>query len=213
MTGADGYNRYIFFLFIHHLNQLCMDAFIGEIRPFAFLYAPEGWLLCNGHLVPIRQYEELFSILGFRFGGDRRNTFALPNLQGVALVGAGAGPDMLPSRFGEYGGSPVMPLNTEQIPSHSHTVAALVTTDLAAGPLRGVATPDNTCYLSNTFGVPPTNLKRMGYSYTTNPEPKTYLGAQTVGITGSGKAHNNMQPYLVINYCICAEHGEIPLKP
>lgn len=189
-----------------------MNAFIGEIRPFAFRYTPEEWLLCDGQLVQMRQYEALFSILGFRFGGDQRNTFGLPDLRGVALVGTGTPQGMFPSVFGQYGGYPTATVSVAQLPSHSHTVDGLVTADLASGPLKGVATPDNSCYLSNTFGVPPPNLKRMGYSYIADTGSAVHLGRQSVSVTGSGQPHNNMQPYLVLNYCICA-YGEYPVRP
>lgn len=190
-----------------------MDAFIGEIRPFGFTYAPDGWMLCQGQLLPIQRYSVLFSVLGFRFGGDGRVTFGLPDLRGIAPVGAGTAPGMYPSPLAEYGGAPTAALSTAQIPVHSHTVNGLITTDMASAPLKGVATPDNTCYLSNTFEVPPPNLKRMGYSYIADPVSATHLGVQAISMAGSGQVHNNMQPYLVINYCICVEDGEYPVKP
>lgn len=190
-----------------------MDAFIGEIRPFGFTYAPEGWMLCQGQALTIQRYNLLFSIIGFRFGGDGQATFNLPDLRGIAPVGAGTAPGMYPSPFAQYGGSPTIALNTAQIPVHAHNVNGLITTDRASAPLKGVATPDNTCYLSNTFEVPPPNLKRAGYSYITTPLSPTALGIQSISVAGAGEAHNNMQPYLVINYCICVEYGDYPVKP
>lgn len=185
-----------------------MDAFIGEIRPFAISYAPKGWMLCNGQTLAIAQYEALYSLLGFRYGGDGKNTFMLPNIQGTVLVGYGTSGDNT-YEVGQRGGKPEISLLTTQIPAHSHVVSGLVTKNPDLAPTKEVSVPDSKSFLSNVFGVPPYTTKRKGYFY--NGSSDTYLNKETVHPTGQGMPHNNMQPYLVINYCICAE-GVFPSR-
>jgi microcystin-dependent protein len=188
-----------------------MDAFLGEIRPFAISFAPAGWALCNGQIFPILRNQALFSLLGTRYGGDGQATFGLPNIQGVVLVGSGTLPGGHVYEVGKPGGIPDVSLQTADIPGHSHAVNGLVTTDLESAPSKGVSVPTNTSYLSNMFEVPPYTTKRMGNFYATTPTDDS-LNPQTVTITGKGEPHSNMQPYLVINYCICL-NGRIPPRP
>src|ERR687887_2296644 len=97
------------------------DPFVGEIRIFAGNFAPTGWALCAGQLMPISQNTALFSILGTFYGGDGKTTFALPNLQGSSPMHKGQGPGLTMRDIGEVGGSSTVTLITSEIPSHSHT--------------------------------------------------------------------------------------------
>ncbi|MEX2335443.1 MAG: tail fiber protein, partial [Pseudohongiella sp.] len=97
-----------------------MEPFIGEIRQFAGTFAPRGWQLCDGQLLPISNNTALFSILGTKFGGDGRNTFALPDLRGRAPMGQGSGPGLTPRKMGDRPGKESVGLQEAQMPSHSH---------------------------------------------------------------------------------------------
>src|SRR5271166_3436062 len=105
-----------------------MNPFLGQITLFPFNFAPVGWALCEGQLLPIRQYTALFSLLGVQFGGDGRTNFALPDLRGRAPIGQGQGPGLSDYDIGEAQGVEQVTLNTATIPSHSHGFPAFATT-------------------------------------------------------------------------------------
>lgn len=180
-----------------------MDAFIGEIRPFGFDFAPQDWALCNGQILPIQNYAPLYAVLGARYGGDGKTTFALPDIKGTVLIGSGqlSGNGTVYTT-GERGGKMEVPLQETQIPAHTHYFNGLVTTDPNAAPQKETAVAAGSSYLSNIYEVPPPTTKRYGNFYT-QATPDTSLNQDTVSITGNNQPHNNMQPYLVINYCIC----------
>ncbi|MET0395072.1 MAG: tail fiber protein [Chitinophagaceae bacterium] len=159
-------------------------------------------MLCNGQSLPIEQYQALYSVLGFRYGGDGKTTFMLPNIQGSVLVGNGPLKDTT-YEVGQRGGDPGVSLLTTQIPAHFHLVNGMVTKNPDLAPTIGVSVPTNKSYLSNVFGVPPPTTKRKGTFYAPAPSDNTYLNKKSVDPTGENKPHNNMQPYLVISYCIC----------
>lgn len=191
-----------------------MDAFLGEIRPFAIPYAPSGWALCNGEIYPIVRNTALFTVIGNRYGGDGRVNFALPNIQGTVLVGSGPMPGGETYQVGQRGGNSGIPLQPQQMPVHTHTVNGLVTIDPKdpdAAPKKGVRAPSPASFLSNVFEVPPYTIKRQGNFYATTP-PDDQLNQGKVSSIGNGRSHNNMQPYLVINYCICTD-GYFPSLP
>src|SRR6266568_5154656 len=100
------------------------DPFVAEIRIFPFNFAPTGWALCNGQLLPISQNTALFSLLGTIYGGDGKSTFALPNLQGSAPLGQGQGPGLSLYDLGQSGGSQTITLLTSEMPVHNHTLRA-----------------------------------------------------------------------------------------
>lgn len=189
-----------------------MDAFIGEIRPFAFDFPPTNWILCNGQTLSISQYTLLYTIIGFRFGGDGRTTFNLPNLQGSVVVGMGTSAAGITYTMGQQGGASQVALSSSQMASHSHTVNGLMTTDANSAPLKGVAVPDPNSYLSNLYELPPPSLKRQGYFYSPSL-PAALLAPGSISPVGNGQPHNNMQPTLVISYCICAADGFYPIRP
>lgn len=182
-----------------------MDAFLGEIRPFAIPYAPVGWALCNGQIFPVLRNQALFAVIGNRYGGDGVTTFALPDIQGTVLVGSGLLPGGNLYEVGKQGGKRDVLLQTGELPAHTHTVNGLVTidpNDPDAPAKKGVRAPSRTAFLSNVYEVPPYTTKRQGSFYATTP-PDDNLNPQTVARAGRGGTHSNMQPYLVINYCIC----------
>ena len=159
-----------------------LNPFIGEISIFAGDFPPRGWAFCNGQLLSISQNTALFSILGTIYGGDGRTTFALPDLRGRAPMQPRIGPGLSPRQLGERSGAEEVTLTIAQMPSHNHILNN--NNDLSA--------PDGTKYLNAPFDdttgdVPPTSH---------------HLGDQTFSYEGGGQSHNNMQPYLAINYVI-----------
>ena len=160
------------------------EPFIAEIRIFAGNFAPRGWAFCNGQLLPIDQNTALFSLIGTTYGGDGRTTTALPNLQGRAPMHPGRGPGLTARRLGEAGGSETVALNQAQVPAHTHTIAASSRPgDLADPAGRSLA------------------RSRGGKAYHA-PETLVPMADQAISPTGSSQPHNNMQPYLAINFII-----------
>jgi microcystin-dependent protein len=161
--------------------------FLGEIRALSFAFAPKGWALCNGQLLPINQNQALFSLLGTTYGGNGVQTFALPNLQGrVAISTAGGFPQ------GQIGGEEAVALTTAQLPPHTHAVTAAA---------NGTA---------NATNIPgPTVIPGSGStSQPGNPAVSIYASGSAnvalapLGANGSGQGHENRMPSLVMNYCI-----------
>jgi microcystin-dependent protein len=159
------------------------DGFVGEIRAFAFGVVPRGWMPCNGQLLPIRQNQALFSLLGATYGGDGKTTFALPNLQGRLVMGSG--PDVA---LGQLGGEPAHTLVPAELPPHVH--AAMGSTSPAAK-----VPPGPSVALARTEGgplyAPPGQVRAM------SPD--------AIGPAGESKPHENMMPYLVLNVCIAVD--------
>lgn len=159
-----------------------MEAFLGQIMPFAFNWAPRDTAFAQGQLLPINQNQALFALLGTTYGGDGRSTFALPNLGGRAIIGAGMGASPEPY-LGTVGGTVSETLTVAQMPQHTHQVN--VATSVASGASPAGALPGAAS--AAVFG-PPTNL--------------VPLGAAPSSQIGGNQAHSNMQPSLVINYTI-----------
>ena len=158
------------------------EPFIAEIRIFAGNFAPRGWAFCDGQLLPVSQNTALFSLIGTTYGGDGRSTTALPNLQGRAPMHPGRGPGLTSRRLGQRGGVEMVTLTEAQMPSHTHTLI---------GSERGgrEVSPQN-----NYFGT--------GEAYFRAP---SNLGAAADGAmpnTGGSQAHNNLQPFLAMNFII-----------
>lgn len=166
------------------------DVFLGSLMLVPYDFAPYGWAFCQGQLLLIQQYSALYSLLGTQYGGDGRTNFALPNLPGCLVVGAGAPSGMSVYEVGKSGGSPTVTLVSNTVPPHGHAVAA------ASAP-HGLtqATPANNSFYNST----PNNL------YATAAAPYVNLTAGPDGplaAQGGGQAHNNMMPYLVLNWII-----------
>ncbi|HPG08903.1 MAG TPA: tail fiber protein [Saprospiraceae bacterium] len=161
------------------------EPFIAEIRIFAGNFAPRGWAYCNGQLLPISQNTALFSLIGITYGGDGVSTTALPNLQGKAPMHPGRGPGLTNRYLGEGLGVTTVTLTSNQIPNHNHAAVVSTQASLARDPSNNI--------LGNSQGRTPTI-----YSTTRNI-PGNIL---PTGLKGEGKEHNNMQPYLALNFII-----------
>jgi microcystin-dependent protein len=178
------------------------DPFLAQITMFGFNFAPRGWALCQGQLLPISQNTALFSLLGTTYGGDGKTTFALPNLQDQTVVGAGQGPFLSDYVLGQQVGVSSLALLPSEMPIHNHFANA--TTD------RGNTTASTGNVLATGgAGTPqkPTTAKH----YSANP-PNTQLHPSALGVSGGSSPHNNMQPYLTLNFCI-AMQGIFPPRP
>ncbi|MCB1057053.1 MAG: phage tail protein [Acidobacteria bacterium] len=161
------------------------EPFIAEIRIFAGNFAPRGWAFCNGQLLPISQNTALFSLIGTTYGGDGRTTTALPNLEGRAPMHPGRGPGLTDRRLGQRGGVETVTLTEAEMPNHNHTV--MVANEI--GELRG---PANHA-LARSSGAT---------AYTASKTTLVPLAEQALPSAGGSQAHNNMQPFLTMNFII-----------
>lgn len=160
------------------------DPFIGEIRTFGFNFAPVGWAMCNGQLLPINQNTALFSLLGTYFGGNGTTTFGLPDLRSRVPIHMGQGSGLSEYVLGQFGGDENVALQATQLPSHSHPVNA---NDGAASSTRPAG------------GV----LARSGSDiYAGSPDGSTVMNTTMIANSGGNQAHPNIQPYLTLNVCI-----------
>ncbi len=166
-----------------------MDPFVAEIRIFPFNFAPKGWAFCNGQLLPISQNTALFSLLGTTYGGDGKSTFALPDLQGSAPMHPGQGPGLSLYDLGQTGGSQAVTLLESEIPTHGHALSAF------SSPGNGT-TPDPSLALARSKG---------GAAYKAAPQTMVAFSPQALGIVGGSQPHNNMMPYLTLNFCIALQ--------
>jgi microcystin-dependent protein len=181
------------------------DPFIGQIAIFAFPFAPQGWAFCRGQLMPLSQNVTLYTIIGTNYGGDGKSTFALPNLQGVVAVGAGQGLGLSKyDLWNQPGGQATVALSAAQIPRHSHGFT--VSTAQATAP-----SPNGNLLGRAWRALEHTDAVASFYSPNPN-QAKTALAPNAVGPAGAGESHNNMQPYLALNFCIALQ-GVFPAKP
>jgi microcystin-dependent protein len=165
-----------------------MDPFVAEIRIFPFNFAPKGWAFCDGQILPLSQNTALFSLLGTTYGGDGKSNFALPNMQGNAPMHPGQGPGLSLHDLGETGGSETVSLLESEIPSHSH---AWRVTASDPGEDR---TPGGEALARSVGG----NLYAA-------PGGLLALSDNTLAPAGGDQPHNNMQPYLTLNFCIALQ--------
>lgn len=171
------------------------DPFVAEIRIFGFNFAPRGWAFCDGQLMPISQNTALFSLLGTTYGGDGKSTFGLPNLQGAAPMHPGEGPGLSPHYLGEQGGTETVTLLESEMPSHTHALRAN-TIDPA-----DTSTPGTSATFAPSTG---------GTLYQAAAD--TTLAPLALSPAGGSLPHNNMQPYLTVNFCIALQ-GVFPARP
>ena len=165
------------------------DAFVAEIRIFPFNFPPKGWAFCNGQLLPISQNTALFSLLGTYYGGDGKSTFALPDLQGSAPIHQGQGPGLSDYFVGQSGGSETVTLLTTELPAHAHQASAAT----GSGPTN----PANATWGQGAGRNPPPVYM--------NGSSNVAMAGATVATAGSSFPHNNMQPYLTLNFCIAMQ--------
>jgi microcystin-dependent protein len=174
------------------------DAYVGEIRAFAFNFTPTGWLPCDGSLQNINANTTLFSVLGIRFGGDGQTTFAVPDLRGVAALGIDTTNPSY-NQPGINGGSEGVTLTTGTMPAHNHMIQAVVRTSQPQ-TAAAISQPGPDAYLTNAYSI---GLTRGIVVYSNN-QGGTTLSPQTIGATGGSTPHQNMDPYLAMTYCICS---------
>lgn len=161
------------------------DPFVAEIRIFPFNFPPRGWAFCNGQLLPLSQNTALFSLLGTTYGGNGKSNFALPDLQGRAPMHPGQGPGLSLRDLGETSGSSTVSLLESEIPAHNHTSKAVadvgdVNTPFLMARSTGAA----------VYGTAGSNV---------------FLAANALTPSGGDQPHNNMQPYLTLNFCIALQ--------
>ncbi|WP_315837401.1 phage tail protein [Bradyrhizobium prioriisuperbiae] len=183
------------------------QPYVGQIEMFSFNFAPRGWLQCNGQILAIAQNQALFSLLGTMYGGNGTTTFALPNLQSRMPIGYGQAQGGPYYNQGDFAGEENHTLIITELTRHNHLLMADSTTGAASnGP-----TPSSTAVLGNSQGTsinPPGNYKVQMYS---NQSPNNTLAPQVIGLNGGTQPHTNIQPYLVINFCI-ALNGIFPSR-
>ena len=168
------------------------DPFVAEIRMFGFNFAPKGWAFCNGQLLPISQNTALFSLLGTTYGGDGKSTFALPDLQGSTPLHPGQGQGLSLYDLGQQGGAEFITLLTSEMPIHTHGF-------VASEEVVNANEPGD-----SWFGA--------GETRYADPPPTGQLNVQDLAIAGASLPHNNLMPYLVVNFCIALQ-GVFPARP
>jgi microcystin-dependent protein len=167
------------------------EPYVGQICSFGFNFAPVNWAFCNGQTVPISQNDVLYTLLGTTFGGDGVNTFNLPNLQGQVPINQGQGPSLSNYVMGQQSGTESITLTSLQIPSHTHPAFTCNTPGTTNVPSTGTAlsdegpgTPQVTTYAPNASA------------------PQAPLSGSTISPSGGSQPHENLQPYLALNFCI-----------
>lgn len=162
-----------------------MEPYVGEIRLFAGNFNPAGWMICAGQLLPISEYEVLFQLIGTTYGGDGQETFALPDLRGRVPVHMGTGPDGTTYQIGEAAGVETVTLTVNQIPTHSHGMIVSGAPAIETVPLPGhvLASTNEVRYASSLVNA-------------------VQMNAQAVSAAGGSQPHENMMPFVTINFII-----------
>ena len=169
-----------------------MEGPLAEIRSFAGNFPPRGWVFCNGQLLSIAQWTAVFALVGTTYGGNGQTTFGVPDLRGRVPVGPGQGPGLPNFQLGEMAGEASHTLTVNELPAHVHPATApAATASTTATPTNALATGPATlgAGVSKNFGAPTANM----------------AAPPVVGITGGSQPHNNLQPYLGMNYIMCVE--------
>jgi microcystin-dependent protein len=164
------------------------DPYLGEIRATGYTFAPAGWALCNGQLLAIPPYTALFSLLGTSYGGDGLTTFALPNLQGVCPLAAGQGPGLTSIPLGESGGVQTVTLTGPQLAAHNHAIGVVAAEGTQTSPAAAALAEARVGRVAGPQYGPGKNLVPM--------DPRMLAPA------GGSQPHNNMPPYLAVNFII-----------
>ena len=195
-----------------------MDAFIGEIRAFPYDYVPYGWLQCNGQEISVSGHQALYAVIGTTWGGTPNQSFKLPNLQGITVMGQGTGPGLSHRAWSKVVGENSVTLGFTQGPPHSHSLVVQdpVNTGIQANTL---STPvANSSWLAQPNVVTGASTAQTPASYRTNigQSPTTTLIPNIIGSAGGSTGgfvapHENRQPYLTLVYCICVD-GIFPVR-
>lgn len=161
-----------------------INPYVGQIDCVGFNFAPQGWLRCDGQLLPIAENETLFVLIGTTYGGDGQATFALPDLRGRVNIHQGTGPGLTQKTLGETGGAEAVTLTLQQIPAHNHSLNVKSNPGTSANPSANILS-------QNADGV-------RTYSASSN----ALLNSGTIGNSGGSQPHNNMDPFLTLNWII-----------
>ncbi|WP_100405649.1 phage tail protein [Bacillus solitudinis] len=160
------------------------DQFIGEIRQFAGNYAPVDWAFCDGKVLSISENEALFSLIGTTYGGDGQTTFALPDFRGRIVLNQGSNPTTGTAyNQGQKSGTETVTLTEQQLPNHTHGVAASSTAGTEPSPANAL-------------------WAKAGYNQYSNQQPNQTMNVAVVSSTGGSQSHENMMPYLTVSYII-----------
>jgi microcystin-dependent protein len=175
------------------------EFYIGQVVLFAGNFAPVGWVLCDGSLLAIAQYDALYTVLGTTYGGDGQTTFGVPDLRGAVPVSAGQGRNRSNYFLGQTAGSESVTLTSAQMPGHTHTVVPSAAVNVSSQAADQTSASGNfygkpTAALYNATGAAGNTLNAAVATYTTSLEP-----------AGGGQPLPTMGPYLVMNYCMCTE--------
>lgn len=170
------------------------DPFIGEIKIFAGNFAPYGWAFCNGQIMQVYQNTALFALIGNYYGGDGKTTFALPDFQGLAPMHQGAGPGLTPRRLAENGGNQNITLGQQQMPYHSHPLQCSSGNGASTNPQATV--PAAIQGQRGQLGAP---------AYVQSPVNLVPMNDSTLSPAGENQPHNNMQPFLALNFIIALQ--------
>jgi len=170
------------------------EPFVAQIQIFAFTFAPTGWAFCNGQILSISQNTALFSLLGTTFGGDGKSNFALPNLQSSVPIGFGQGPGLSNRFLGETGEEEKVTLLSSQSPGHTHPANCSSSVGTSLDPAGNVWSVDAAS--NNEYG---------------SGDIAGQMSPSAISPTGGGQPHNNLQPYLALNFCIALQ-GIFPAR-
>jgi microcystin-dependent protein len=173
------------------------EPYLGEIAVFGFNFAPVNWAFCDGAIISIDQNDALYSLVGTTFGGDGVTTFGVPDFRGRAGNGQGAGPGLSNRSQGQKGGVETVTLQTAQMPAHTHGFIVSTATGDSRSPVGA--------YFANEGSG-------QALPYSNRGADSTMGASLTTSVAGSGQAHNNMPPYVALNFCICLS-GIYPSQP
>lgn len=172
------------------------DQYVGEIRIFPFNYAPVGWAQCQGQILPVSQYTALFSLIGTYYGGNGSSNFGLPNFQGAVAVNQGQGPGLSSYVLGQAGGTTNVTLLSAEMPLHNHPLTA-------DDEVATAGDPTGAYYMKGHYKVG-TGTPGAVAAFTTLA-PNVTMSSSMVGLVGGNLPHNNMMPYLALNFCIALQ--------
>ena len=170
------------------------ESYVGQIRIFAGNYAPQNFALCDGSLLPIQGNETLFSIIGTTHGGNGLSNFALPDMRGKVPIHRGSGPGLTPSAMGSFGGLEVVTIGAGEMPAHTHALMG------SESPAVRVSAQE-----SDVLAEP------QGRIYATAGTAPATMSPDAVVMVGAPLPHNNMQPFVCLNFIICIK-GSVPLR-
>lgn len=168
------------------------QPYVAEICIFPFNFAPKGWAFCDGQIFPISSNTALFSLLGTTYGGDGRSNFALPNLQNAIPIHTGQGPGLQQYFLGQMGGEETVTLLQQEIPNHTHSVQA------DGNHFHATQT-------SPSGAMPVNDSPKLTFSNGNTQLSMVNMNPAMAGVAGSSASHNNLMPYLTLNFCIALQ--------